>query len=60
MMSEKMLNVHVVLLAFYVKKDNDNVLENTIMNKLQESFKFILGPIKIDNHQVYIDNICNW
>ena len=33
--SEKMLNVQVVLLIFYAKKDNDGILKNTIIDKLQ-------------------------
>ena len=52
-----MLNEQVVLLTFYAKKNNDNTLKNVIIDKLQESFKLMLNPIKIDNHQVSIDNI---
>ena len=40
------------------KKDNGNILKNTIIYKLQESFRFILEAIKVDNQQVSISNIC--
>ena len=39
------------------KKDNSDILKNTIIDELQESFKLMLDPIKIDNHQVYIEYI---
>ena len=52
-----MLTVQVVLLTFYTKKDNGDILKNIIINKFQESFKLMLDPIKINNHQVSIDNI---
>ena len=38
-------------------KDNGDIIKNTMIDKLQESFKLILDPIKIDNHQGFIDNI---
>ena len=57
MKSEKMLNVQVVLLRFNDKQINRDILKNTIIDKLQDSFKLVLEPITIDNHQVSIDNI---
>ena len=36
-------------------KDNCNILNNTIINKLQDSFKLMLK--KIDNHQLSINNL---
>ena len=44
------------------KKDNVEILKNTIIDKLQNLFKCMLKSILIDNHQVFIDNIyvtCN-
>ena len=32
------------------KKDKGYILKNTIIDKLQNSFKLILDPFKIDNH----------
>ena len=34
------------------KKDNGDILKNTIIDDLQESFKVMLESIKIDNYQV--------
>ena len=45
-----------MLLTFYAKKDNGDILKNTIIYKFQESFKLVLEQIKNDNHQVSIDN----
>ena len=53
---KKILNVQVVLFTFYAKINGD-ILKNTIIDELQELFKLMLDPIKIDNHQVFIDNI---
>ena len=39
------------------KKDNGDMLKNVIIDQLQKSFKLMLDPIKINNHQVNIDNI---
>ena len=39
------------------KKDNGDILKNTIIGKLQESFKLMLKTISIDNHQLSIDNL---
>ena len=39
------------------KKDNVDILKNTIIGKLQDSFKLILETISIDNHQLSIDNL---
>ena len=39
------------------KKDYDDILKNTIIEKLQESFMLVLDPIRIDNHQVSIENL---
>ena len=41
----------------FIKKHNGDILKNTILDKVQESFKLTLVSITIDNHQVYIDNI---
>ena len=41
----------------FCKKDNGKILKNTIINKLQDSFKLILKTILIDNHQVSINNL---
>ena len=49
---------HTSSVAFILcKKDNGNILKNTIIEKLQESFMLMLYPIKIDNHHVSIDNL---
>ena len=37
------------------KQNNGEILKNTIINKLQDSFKLMLKTILIDNHQVSID-----
>ena len=39
------------------KKNNDDILKNTIIVKLQESFKSILVLMTFDNQQLYISNI---
>ena len=39
------------------KKDNGDILKNTIIGKLQESFKLMLETISIDNRQLSIDNL---
>ena len=39
------------------KKDNGDILKNKIIDKLQDSFKLMLDPIKIDIHQVSIAKI---
>ena len=39
------------------QKDNGKILKNTILNKLQDSFKLMLKTILIDNHQVSIDKL---
>ena len=49
---------HTSSVAFILcKKDNGNILKNTIIEKLQESFMLVLDPIRIDNHQVSIENL---
>ena len=52
-------NIERTNCAAYIlcKKDNGYILKNVIIDKLQESFNMILDPIKIDNHQLSIDNI---
>ena len=40
-----------------MKKDNGDILENTLIEKLQVSFVLMLDSITIDNHQVSIDNL---
>ena len=40
------------------KKDNGGILKNTIIDKHQRSFMLMFDIIKIDNHQVFIDNLC--
>ena len=42
---------------FLCKKNNGEILKNTIIHKLQDSLKLILEIISIDNHQVSIDNL---
>ena len=39
------------------KKDNDDILKNTIIDKLQDSFMLMLDPITTENHHVSIDNL---
>ena len=39
------------------KKDNGDILKNTIIDKIQDSFKLMLEPIIFDNHHVSIDNL---
>ena len=39
------------------KKDNGDILKNTIIDKLQDSFKIMLETISIENHQLSIDNL---
>ena len=39
------------------KRDYDDILKNTIIEKLQESFMLILDPIRFNNHQVSIENL---
>ena len=52
-------NIERISSAAYIlcNKYNGDILKNTIIDKLQESFKLMLEPIKIDNRQVSIDNI---
>ena len=37
------------------KKDNGDILKNTIIDKLQDLFKLMLETMSIDNRQLYID-----
>ena len=39
------------------KKDNGDILNNIIIDKLQESFEIMLETVSIDNHQLSIDNL---
>ena len=39
------------------KKDNGDILKNTIIGKLQESFKLMLKTASIDNNQISVDNL---
>ena len=57
MKSEK--NVERTSSVAYIlyKEDNGDTLKYTIIDQIQEPFKFMLDPIKIDSHQVYIDHI---
>ena len=50
------MNVQVVLLTCYAKKDNGDILKNTIIDKLQKSFIIMLEPMSFDNKQVSISN----
>ena len=50
------MNVQVVLLTF-MKKSNGDTPNNTIIDKLQESFILMLEFIIFDNYQVTIRNI---
>ena len=50
------MNVQVVLLTCYAKKDNGDILKNTIIDKLQKSFILMLEPMSFDNEQVSISN----
>ena len=52
-------NIERISSAAYIlcNKYNGDILKNTIIDKLQESFKLILESIRIGNHQVSIDNI---
>ena len=46
----------MVLLTCYAKKDNGDILKNTIIDKLQKSFILMLEPMSFDNEQVSISN----
>ena len=50
------MNVQVVLLTCYAKKDNGDILKNTIIDKLQKSFILMLEAMSFDNKQVSISN----
>ena len=39
------------------KKNNGDILKNTIIETFQESFMLMLDPIKINNHQTSIDKL---
>ena len=39
------------------KKNNGDILNNTIIETFQELFMLMLDPIKINNHQVSIDKL---
>ena len=52
-----MLKVKVVLLTFCGKKNKGDILRNTKINELQDSFKLMLKTTLIDNRQVSIDNL---
>jgi len=52
-----MLKVKVVLLTFCAKKNKGDILRNTKINELQDSFKSMLKTTLIDNRQVSIDNL---
>ena len=57
MKSEK--NVECTSTDAYIlyQKDNGGILKKTIIDQIQESLKLILDSIKIDDHQVSIDNM---
>ena len=57
MKSEKNVERTSSVAYIWYKKDNGDILKNNIIDKLQESFNLMLDLIKIDNHQVSIDNI---
>ena len=40
-----------------MKKDNGDILKNTIIDKLEDLFKLMLETISIDNHQLFVDNL---
>ena len=57
MKSEKNAEGESSIAYILCKKDNGDILKNTIIDKLQDSFKLILDPVTIDNYQVYINNL---
>ena len=57
MISEKLLKIQVVLPTLHAKKHNEDILQNTIIDKLQESFVLMLEHMTLDNQQVSISNI---
>ena len=40
-----------------MKKDNGDILKNTIIDKLEDLFKLMLETISINNRQLSIDNL---
>ena len=56
MKSSKNVECESIVAYILCKKDNGDILKNTIIDELQASFKLIIKPILISNHQVSIDN----
>ena len=55
--SSKIVERESSVAYFLCGKNNDEIFKNTIVDKLQNSFKLILKAILIDNRQVSNDNI---
>ena len=57
MKSETIIERISSVVCILCKIHNDNILKNTIIEKLQESFKLILIPMKFNNQQLSMINI---
>ena len=57
MKSSKNVERESIVAYILCKNGNREILKNTIMNKIQDSFKLMLKILLIDNHQVSIDNL---
>ena len=58
MKSSKNIERESSVAYFLCKKYNGDILKNTIIDKLQESYKLMLESTSIDNHQLSIDSLC--
>ena len=45
------------IICILCKKDNGDILKNTIVDKLKESFMLMLEPITFDSQHVFVSNI---